>query len=249
MEARALYNQGLHGLGCFAPNVNPFRAPQWGRGAEVPSEDPFINGEFGAIFASALQGEGDASVLRVLATLKHGTAYDMENSDGKSRASFNAIVSDRDLAEFYWPPFKATAQRARPRFMMASYNAVNGVPSCANSLFMNTVLRGDWGYTGATITDCGGLEQIQTAHHYTNTTEETISVALASGLDSECGGYFAQYGSAAVASGAVPISALRLAASRALTSWFSAGFMPSPSGAGSDPYAVLGGSDERSRVV
>ena len=73
-EARALYNQGLHGLGCFAPNVNPFRAPQWGRGAEVVSEDSFINGEFGVHFTTALQGRGDASVLRVLATLKHGTA-------------------------------------------------------------------------------------------------------------------------------------------------------------------------------
>jgi beta-glucosidase-like glycosyl hydrolase len=69
----------------------------------VPSEDPYVNGEFGAAFAGALQGEGDASVLRVLATLKHGTAYDMENSDGKSRSSFNAVVSSRDLAEFARP--------------------------------------------------------------------------------------------------------------------------------------------------
>ena len=240
-EARALYNQGLHGLGCFAPNVNPFRAPQWGRGAEVPSEDPHVNGEFGAAFAGALQGEGDESVLRVLATLKHGTAYDMENSDGKSRSSFNAVVTDRDLAEYFWPPFKATAQRARPRFMMASYNAVNGVPSCANDLFMETVLRGEWGYNGATVTDCGGLEQIQTAHHYTNTTDATIAVALASGLDSECGSYFSQYGAAAVSSGAVQLSALRLAATRALTSWFSAGFLPV--GEGADPYASLNGND------
>jgi beta-D-xylosidase 4 len=242
-EARALYNQGLHGLGCFAPNVNPFRAPQWGRGAEVQSEDPHINGEFGAAFASALQGEGDASVLRVLATLKHGTAYDMENSDGENRGSFNAVVSDRDLAEYFWPPFKATAQRAKPRFMMASYNSVNGVPSCASDLFMNNVLRGDWGYTGATVTDCGGLAQIQTAHHYTNTTDATIAIALASGLDSECGNYFTQYGAAAVSSGAVSLSALQLAATRALTSWFSAGFMPSLVGEGADPYASLNGND------
>jgi beta-D-xylosidase 4 len=242
-EARALYNQGLHGLGCFAPNVNPFRAAQWGRGAEVPSEDPFINGEFGAIFAGALQGEGDESVLRVLSTLKHGTGYDMENSDGKSRSSFNALISDRDLVEYFWPPFKATAQRARPRFMMSSYNAVNGVPSCANNLFMNTILREKWGFEYATVTDCGGLEQVQTAHHFTNSTSSTIAVALASGLDSECGSYFAQYGAAAVSSGDVLLSALQLAATRSLSSWFAAGLLPASSGAGADPYASLSGND------
>ena len=242
-EARALYNQGLHGLGCFAPNVNPFRAPSWGRGAEVPSEDPYINGEFGAIFAGALQGEGEASVLRVLSTLKHATGYDMENSDGKSRSSFNAVISERDLAEYFWPPFKATAQRARPRFVMASYNAVHGIPSCANNLFLNTILRENWGYTGATITDCGGLEQVETAHHYTNSTSATVAVALASGLDSECGSYFAQYGANAVSTGDTQLSALQLAATRTLTSWFEAGFMPSFSGSGVDPYSSLSGSD------
>jgi len=239
-EARALYNQGLHGLGCSAPNVNPFRAPQWGRGPEVPSEDPFLNGEWGTAYAAALQGEGDAPVLRVLATLKHGTAYDMEDSDGQQRTSFDARVSARDLAEYYWPPFRAVAQRARPRFMMASYNAVNGVPNAANALFMAAVLRGQWGWQGATVTDCGGLEGVDTAHHYAPTPNATIAAALAAGLDCECGSWIASYGAGAVAAGAVPAAAMQLAARRALTAWFEAGFMTgAPPGA--DPYAGLGG--------
>lgn len=272
-EARAFYNQGLHGLGCFAPNVNPFRAPQWGRGAEVVAEDPFVNAEFGVSFTNGLQGEGDASVLRVLATLKHGawrrcricvrvcplppiaccinlrpplllltaTAYDMEASDGASRSSFNARVSARDLTEYFFPPFRATAQRARPRFLMTSYNAVNGVPSCASEFFMNEVMRGDWGWQGATVTDCGGLQGVQTSHHYTNSTNETIAVALSAGLDSECGSWFATYGAAAVADGSVALAALQLAASRTLTSWFSVGLLTPH--ASQDPYAHLGPDD------
>jgi beta-D-xylosidase 4 len=241
-EARALANQGLHGLGCFAPNVNPFRAPQWGRGAEVPSEDPLINGRFGAAFAGALQGEGEASVLRVLATLKHGTAYDMEDSNGQNRGSFNAIVTPRDLAEFYWAPFRTVAQHARPRFMMASYNALNGIPSCANGGFMNDALREEWGFGGATITDCGGLEGVLTSHHYTQNETDTVRVALAAGLDSECGSFFAQHGAAAVAEGAVDIQALRRAAQRTLTAWLEVGLLPGVGGE-EDPYAPLGGTD------
>ena len=240
-EARALYNQGLHGLGCFAPNVNPFRAPQWGRGAETPGEDPMLNGEFGAVYAGALQGEGQASVLRVLATIKHATAYDMEDSDGASRSSFNAVVSLRDLTEYFWLPFKTSVQRARPRFVMASYNAVNGVPSCASELFLTTMLRGQWGWQGAAITDCGGLQQVQTAHHYTNSTSATLAVALGAGLDCECGEWLATYGAAAVAQGVLPLPALRTAAQRTLTGWLAAGLLPSASSP--DPYASLAGRD------
>lgn len=240
-EARALYNQGKHGLGCFAPNVNGFRAPQWGRGPETVGEDWFISGEWGAIYTGGLQGEGDTSVLRVLATMKHAAAYDMENSDGQSRSSFNAMVSPRDLAEYYWAPFKPTAQRGRPAFLMASYNAVNGVPSCANGEFMDSVVRGDWGWSGATITDCGGLQQIDTAHHYTSTPGATLAVALEGGLDSECGDWMATFGAAAAASGNISLAQLQLAVTRTMTSWFRAGLLPSASAP--DPYAGLGGND------
>ena len=236
VEARALYNQGLHGLACFAPNVNPYRDGRWGRGPEVVSEDPTLSGEYGAVFVAGLQGEGEASVLRTLATLKHGAGYDMENSDGQSRSSFDARISARDLAEYFWPPFKAVAQRARPRFMMASYNAVNGVPSCANGEFMTTVLRGAWGWAGATISDCGGVEGVETAHKYTNTTAATVAAALAAGLDAECGDYYASYGPAAAAAGAVQPAALRAAATRVLAAWFEAGFM---NAGADDPYATL----------
>ena len=235
-EARALYNQGLHGLSCFAPNINGYRDGRWGRGPETVSEDAFLSGEYGAIFASALQAEGETAVLRTLATIKHGAGYDMEDSDGAIRSSFSATISPRDLAEYFWPPFKAAAQRARPRFMMASYNAVNSIPSCANGEFMNTVLRGAWGFAGATISDCGGVAGIQTAHHFVNSTGGAVAAALAGGLDAECGDYFASFGPAAVAAGAVPVAAVRTAAARVLRAWFEAGFMNTAS---ADPYAGL----------
>ena len=213
-EVRSLYNQGLHGLACFAPNINPFRDGRWGRGPEVHSEDPFLEGEVGAAFSRALQAEGERSVLRALATIKHAIAYDMENSDGKSRSSFSANISGRDLAEFFLPPFKAASQRAWPRLLMASYNGVNGVPSCANGAFLTTLLRDAWGFAGATISDCGGVEQIQTAHHFTNSSGATVAAALGAGLDAECGSWFASYGADAVADGSVDVALARTAATR-----------------------------------
>lgn len=77
-EVRGMNGQGLHGLSCWAPNVNPFRDPRWGRGHEVAGEDAgCVLSEYAAVFTYALQiGETDLGQLKTFATCKHETGYD-----------------------------------------------------------------------------------------------------------------------------------------------------------------------------
>nr|XP_034890459.1 probable beta-D-xylosidase 7 [Populus alba] len=98
-EARALYNAGqVTGLGFWAPNVNIFRDPRWGRGQETPGEDPLVVGKYGASFVRGVQGdsfEGESTLgdhLQASACCKHYTAHDLDNWNGVNRY----ITSDCD---------------------------------------------------------------------------------------------------------------------------------------------------------
>jgi beta-glucosidase-like glycosyl hydrolase len=87
-------------------------------------------------------------------------AYDLENWGGLNRASFNALISERDQVEYYYPAWRAAVQGGRTGSVMCSYNAVNGVPSCANSEFLNGVLRDQYGFDGMVVSDCGAIDHI-----------------------------------------------------------------------------------------
>jgi len=111
-ESRALNNEGLQGNIAWAPNLNLFRDPRWGRGIETPGECPLVASEYAAAYVRALQTGGeDGPYLLVPAQAKHSVAYDCENCDGIGRNSFDALVSDHDLVEYFFPPFRAAVQR------------------------------------------------------------------------------------------------------------------------------------------
>jgi beta-glucosidase-like glycosyl hydrolase len=118
----------------------------------------------------------DNRFLKVAVTLKHWDAYSLEDSDGYTRHNFNAIISNATLADTYWPAFKASVVTGGARGVMCSYNAVNGVPTCANA-FLSSVLRGQWGFAGYITSDSGALEDIYQQHHYVKT-EQEVSAAL-----------------------------------------------------------------------
>ena len=80
---------------------------------------------------------------------------DLEDWGGLNRASFNAIVSDRDQVEYYFPAWRAAVQGGRVGSVMCSYNAVGGIPSCANGAFLNGVLRESWGFSGLVVSVSG----------------------------------------------------------------------------------------------
>jgi xylan 1,4-beta-xylosidase len=153
-EARAFSNAARAGLDFFTPNINPYRDPRWGRGAETPGEDPFRIQNYVRNLLIGLEGTHDGSFnatakpfKKMIATCKHFAAYDLEDWDGDVRYGFDARVTSQDLAGYFLPPFQTCARDQNVGSIMCSYNAVNGVPSCANGYLMESILREHWGWS------------------------------------------------------------------------------------------------------
>ena len=93
--------------------------------------------------------------------------------DGTSytRHTFDAHISTQDLLDSYMPPFQACVEQGHVTGLMCSYNAVNGVPSCANAWLLDTVARGEWSFDGYITSDCGAEEDVFSNHHFTKTPE------------------------------------------------------------------------------
>ena len=197
-EARAFNNEGRAGLIFFTPNINIFRDPRWGRGQETPGEDPFLTSEYVYALINGLQRGDDERYLKIAADCKHYAAYDLEHWNGTDRTQFNAIVSDQDLLETYLPPFESCIHDAKVASIMCSYNAVNGIPSCANRFLLQTLAREAYHLDGFVVSDCDAVGTIMGGHHYTTTVQDTVAVALHAGTDLDCGGFYAQHTQAAL---------------------------------------------------
>jgi beta-glucosidase-like glycosyl hydrolase len=197
-EARAFANQGQAGLTYWDPNINIYRDPRWGRGQETPGEDPYLTASYAEAFVSGMQVGEDPRYFKVIPTCKHYDAYDLENWNGTDRHHFNAVVSAQDLVETYLPAFESCVRTSHGGSIMCSYNAVNGVPSCANDFLQNEIVRGEWGFTGYIVSDCGAISNIIETHHYTDTPEATVAAGLKGGCDLDCGGYYQKYGQVAI---------------------------------------------------
>lgn len=221
-EARAMNNQQQSGLTYFTPNINIFRDPRWGRGQETPGEDPYLTSQYVENLINGLESFG--TYKKIVADCKHFTAYDMERSDGWSRHNFSAVVTQQDLDETFMPPFEACVKTAKVSSIMCAYNSVNGVPNCANFDFLTNVLRNQWGFNGFVVSDCGAIDDIMYHHNYTNTTSQTIQVALRAGCDLECGNFYQDNGLKALADGSITTSDLDLAISRSWGALFKLGY-------------------------
>jgi beta-D-xylosidase 4 len=235
-EARAFANSGRAGLNYWTPNVNPFKDPRWGRGQETPGEDPLHCSRYAVEFVRGLQGGvpgADAEERpKVIATCKHFAAYDLEDWGGVSRYEFNAEVDIEDLLDYYLPPFKACAVDANVAGFMCSYNALNGVPACANRYLLQTVLREHWGWgqaPGHYITaDCTAVERLEQDHHYVNSSAEAAAAALNAGVDLDCRPSFTSYVGEALQQGLVSNHTLDRALTRAFTALVQLGYFDSP---------------------
>jgi beta-glucosidase-like glycosyl hydrolase len=97
------------------------------------------------------------------------------------------VVSEQDLADTYYPPFTSCANRGNASGVMCSYNAVNGVPSCANKMLLTDNLRTKWGFDGYVTSDCGAVGDVFKNHNFTKSEDATCSATLASGMDNDCG--------------------------------------------------------------
>src|SRR3984885_4698458 len=190
-EARAKYNDAMRrndhemffGLTFWAPNINIFRDPRWGRGQETYGEDPFLTGRMGVAFVTGIQGD-DPKYLKLVSTPKH---YAVHSGPEPLRHGFNVDVSPHDLEDTYLPAFRATIMDAHADSIMCAYNAIDGAPACANSMLMQKHLRDDWGFAGYAVSDCDAVADIQRGHHFAETMEQGDALAVKAGTDLDCG--------------------------------------------------------------
>src|SRR5215213_7827564 len=190
-EARAKYNDAVrrdfrkrfYGLTFWSPNINIFRDPRWGRGQETYGEDPYLTSRLGVAFVKGMQGD-DPKYLKTVATPKH---YAVHSGPEPERHRFDARVTEKDMRETYLPAFRATVTEGQAVSVMCAYNRVNGEPACASTRLLGDTLRGEWGFTGYVVSDCGAIDDIFRRHNFTKTPEEASAVAVKRGTDLECG--------------------------------------------------------------
>src|SRR3954453_23662180 len=157
------YSKIFQGLDFWAPNINIFRDPRWGRGQETYGEDPFLTARMGVAFVTGLQGK-DPRYLKVVATPKH---YAVHSGPEPERHEFDAKVSEADLVNTYLAAFRATVVEGKAASVMCVYNAVNGLPGCASADLLQKRLRDSWGFQGYVVSDCGAVGDIYQNHKYT----------------------------------------------------------------------------------
>lgn len=192
-QARAFNNAGRYGLDSYAPNINGFRSPLWGRGQETPGEDAFfLTSAYAYEYITGLQGGVDPDHLKIVATAKHFAGYDLENWDNHSRLGVDVAITQQDLSEYYTPQFLAASRYARSRSFMCSYNSVNGVPSCANSYFLQTLLRDSFDFPeyGYVSSDCDAVYNVFNPHEYAHNESSAAADSLRAGTDIDCGQTF-----------------------------------------------------------
>jgi beta-glucosidase len=188
----------------LGPGVNIKRSPLCGRNFEYLSEDPLVSGVLGSAFVAALQLEG------VGCSVKHFAVNNQESD----RMRVSADVDERTMREIYLPAFERIVKEARPATLMCSYNRINGVFASENHWLLSEVLRDEWGFQGAVMSDWGAVHD--------------APASVAAGLDLEMPGTDGRTPPMvveAVRSGTLPEAALDLAAERilGLQAWRAAG--------------------------
>lgn len=187
-EARAKYNaytvEGdrdiYKGLTLWAPNINIFRDPRWGRGHETFGEDPYLTAQNGKAVVRGLQGDG--KVMKAAACAKH---FAVHSGPEALRHSFDAKADAKDMEETYLPAFEALVKEAKVESVMGAYNRVNGEPACASDYLMEKLK--EWEFDGYFVSDCWAIRDFHEHHMVTANAVESAAMALKAGCDVNCG--------------------------------------------------------------
>ena len=149
---RALGEETRH-LGChilLGPCVNIVRSPLGGRNFETFAEDPFLAGQIGVAYVRGLQSQ------KIGASVKHYAA----NNQEYERHRGNSVVDERTLREIYLPAFETIVKETRPWTVMCSYNRINGTYASAHEQLLRRILKEEWGFEGAVVSDWGAVHDI-----------------------------------------------------------------------------------------
>lgn len=175
------------GLTMWTPTVNIYRDPRWGRGIETYGEDPYLTSRMGVMVVKGLQGPADGKYDKLHACAKH---FAVHSGPEWNRHSFNAEnIKPRDLYETYLPPFEALVKEGKVEEVMCAYNRFEGDPCCGSDRLLMQILRGEWGFDGIVVSDCGAIADFYNdrGHHTHPDAESASAAAVVSGTDLECG--------------------------------------------------------------
>jgi len=200
-EGRAFNATGTKGLTFWSPVVEPIRDPRWGRTGESYGEDPFLVSQIAGGFVRGMVGN-DPNYLKSVPCAKH---YFANNSEFDRHVS-SSNMDRRDMREFYLAPYKKLIEQDKLPSIMSSYNAVNGVPTSASKLYLDTIARRTYGMKGYITGDCAAIEDIYTGHYFVKTAEEATSMGLKAGVDSDCGSVYQRNAISALKKGLITMT-------------------------------------------
>lgn len=139
----------------LGPGVNIYRTPLNGRNFEYMGEDPYLAARMVVPYIKGVQQNGVATCVKHFAL----------NNQEFNRHTSNIILSDRALHEIYLPAFKAAVQEGKSWTIMGAYNLYKNQHACHNQYLVNDILKRDWGFDGAVVSDWGGTHDTEQAIH------------------------------------------------------------------------------------
>jgi beta-glucosidase len=220
----------------YSPMVDVTHEPRWGRIVEGSGEDPYLGSVFAAARVHALQGDNPAAPDKVLASPKHFVAYGQPEG---GREYNTTDMSGERLWNLYLPPFKAAID-AGAETVMCSFNALNGVPGCANHLTETEILKKKWGFKGFIESDYTAVAELRSCppvepdegpcgHGVAADGPEAARAALEAGTDSEMvSTNYLDFGEQLLEEGKLSMSRVNDAVRRILTVKFKAGLFEHP---------------------
>ena len=220
----------------YSPMVDVSHEPRWGRIVEGAGEDPYLNSVMAAARVKAAQGSDYSAPDKVVTSVKHYVAYGQPEG---GRDYGTTDMSEQRLRNIYLPPFKAAID-AGSDTVMCSFNAINGVPGCANKYTETDILKKEWGFDGfiesdytavAELRACPGVpaDNFPCGHQVAADAPSAAAMSLMAGTDSEMvSTYVRDYGQQLLNDGRITMTRLNDAVRRILRVKFRAGLFDDP---------------------
>lgn len=191
-EIRGKYNDyqsigdnGIYkGLTQYAPNINIFRDPRWGRGQETYGEDPYLTAQMGIAFIKGIQGDPACKYRKADANVKH---YVVHSGPEALRHEINVQIGQKEFRETYLYAFARCIKEADVACVMGAYNRVNDHPCSGSRYLLHDLLRDELGFKGFTVSDSFAIDDFHLNHKTTKNPVESAAVAFNAGCEQNGG--------------------------------------------------------------
>ena len=226
----------------FNPMVDISRDPRWGRVVEGAGEDPFLGSAIAAAKVRGYQGNNFAAPDKVAATIKHFGGY---GAPVAGREYNTVDMSTQQLFNDYLPPYEAAVD-AGAASVMSSFNSLNGVPNTANPYMLTQILRDEWGFSGATLSDYQAVQELEDFGYASDgadaarlalTAGENIEMAVSMSSTNPVYNTYGTYGPQLLKSGKITMAQLNDAVRHVLTLKYLAGMFSNPDQGSDARYA------------